>query len=533
MPAHQADRTALSDDAVAVVSDLPDSGVDRESRLTPEARIRQIILRAVRTVWLWPSLFMAAMGLWRVRLPEMWQDELVTVNVATRSTRQIFSLLQHVDAVHGAYYLFMHGWIRAFGQSPLSIRSPSILAMTGATACVALLGQRLFGQAAGLAGGFTFAVIPAVTRFAQEARSYAFVVLAVSLATLLLLLAIERSTVRTWAGYAACVAAIGYLNTVALSVLLGHLVGLLVLVERRRLRSVVLKFGLAAVAGALLASRVIYLGTQQATRQINWINQESHSLWTVWPRTFASDWLAWAVVVLLVFALIGYRQRVVFPAAVAVVPVLVIWLVSLGKLNYFFPKYLLFVVPLWAVLAGAGLTAVRWKAPLLQFAVPVMAFAALAVMSVPGQQAMRGPLSHSYYTYPDPRTSPPLAYREAAYIIAKNYRPGDGIGYPQLSKIWWFMHDKGVSYYLPAKIKPRPIFIDKSAADNQELYASECSVPERCFGNEPRVWIVLPYQTPNALGQFADDQRKLLANDYVQVYITFPPGLTVALLQHK
>jgi mannosyltransferase len=504
--------------------------MDREP---PPPREQPLVIRALRGVWLWPALFMAAIGLWRIRLPEMWQDELVTISVVSRSTRQILSLLQHVDAVHGAYYLLVHGWVRAFGESPLAIRIPSVLAMAGAAACVALIGQRLFGWTAGIAGGFVFAVVPAVTRFAQEARSYALVVLFVSLATLLLLLAIQRSTVGTWVGYGACVTAIACLNPVALSVVIGHLVGILVWAERRGLWRTVGKFGLAALVGVLPASPVVYLGTQQASRQINWINLEPHAVWVVWPRSFASDWLAWAVTALVVVALVRYRRRAAFPAAVALVPVLVIWLVSLGKLNYFFSKYLLFVIPLWAVLAGAGLTAVRWKTPILRTAVPAVGLVILAVLAIPGQKAMRGSLSHSYYTYPDPRVAEPYAYREAAHIIAKNYQPGDAIGFPQLPKIWWFMHDKGVSYYLPKNVQPRVIFIERSAAQNDDLYATECPVPERCFDNERRVWIVLPYQTANAVGQFTDEQRKLLVPGYVQVYAEFPPGLTVALMQRE
>ncbi|GII22252.1 hypothetical protein Pme01_18490 [Planosporangium mesophilum] len=520
----------MSDDAVTVVSDPPGSESDREP---PPPREQPLVIRTLRGVWLWPSLFMAGIALWRIRYAEMWQDELVTISVISRSTRQILSLLAHVDAVHGTYYLFMHYWVQVFGDGPLAVRLPSVLAMVGAVACVALIGQRLFGPIAGMAGGFVLAIVPSVTRFAQEARSYALVVLLVSLATLLLLRALGRTTVTGWVGYGVCLALIGCLNPVALSVVAGHLIGILATTGRgARLRTVG-KFSLAAVLGVLVAGPVIYQGTQQATRQINWINLEAREVWVVWPRTFASAWVAWAVTVLLVVALIAYRRRAAFAAAAALVPLLVIWLVSLGDLNYFFSKYLLFVVPLWAVLAGAGLAAVPWNSPALRAAVPAVGLLVLTAMAIPGQKAMRGALSHSYYTYPDPRVSEPYAYREAASIIAKKYQPGDAIGFPLLPKVWWFMHDKGVFYYLPQNVLPHAIFLEKSAAQNDELYATECPVPEECFGNEQRIWVVIPYHTGNAVGQFPDEQRKLLVPGYTQVYAEFPPGLTVALLQRQ
>ncbi|MGC9666980.1 glycosyltransferase family 39 protein [Planosporangium sp. 12N6] len=512
-----------------MVSDPVGSAVDRDSHPAPE----RIVLRVLRSSWFWPMIVMGGMGLWRIRLPEMWQDELVTIDVTARSTRQILALLRHVDAVHGTYYLLMHGWVRVFGDSPLAMRAPSVMAMAGAAACVALLGQRLFGRSAGIAGGLVFAMIPAVTRFAQEARSYACVVLFVALATLVLLVALERSSVWAWAGYAACVTAIGCLNAVALSVVAGHLVAVLLHDRRGRTGRTLLTFGLAVACGAVPTLPVLYLGNHQAVQQIHWINGQSHSVLVVWPRTFASAWVAWAVTALVVLAVIGHRRRTVFPVAAALVPVLVVWLASLGNLNYFFSKYLLFVVPLWAVLAGAGLTAWRWRTGLLRVAVPAAGVGVLAVLAVPGQIAMRGALSHSYLTYPDPRDSVPLAYREAATIIARNYQPGDAIGYPQLPGVWWFMHDKGINYYLPKNVKLHTVFLDKSAAENNELYGTECAVPARCFGNERRIWVVLPYKRQLAFGDFADPERALLATNYEQVYVTYPSGMTVALIQHK
>jgi mannosyltransferase len=474
-------------------------------------------------------MLMAAIGLWRIDHAQMWQDELVTVSVISRSTRQILTLLRSVDGVHGAYYLFMHGWIQVFGDSPTSLRTPSALAMAGAAACVALIGQRLFGRYVGLLSGFVFAFIPSVTRFAQEARSYAFVVLFSALATLLLLRALERSTVWRWAGYAACITAITCLNTVALSIVAGHAVGVMVWSGRGRSWSVLLKFALAAVVGVLPASPVIYLGIHQATRQVNWISHEAP--WSVWPKAFASSWMSWAVTALAALALVRYRRRAAFPAAVALTPLAAIWLASLGDLSYFFSKYLLFLMPVWAVLAGAGLAALSWKPTRLWIAAPVVGLAGLAALAIPGQIAMRGGLSHSYYTYPDPRPRSPMAYRDAAGVIAKDYQPGDAIVYQR--KFWWLMQEEGVSYYLPKDVKPHDIFLKQSAAARNELDSTECAVARECFRNERRVWIVIPYYIDDIVGQLPHEQGILFADDYVKVVVEHPPGMTVALLQHK
>ncbi len=95
--------------------------------------------------------------------------------------------------MHGAYYLFMHGWM-AVGTSPLVMRVPSLIAMTLAAgpgrrhrppACPA---RRWIGLVAGLVTALT----PAMSYYAQTARSYALVFAWVTAATLALAWALDR-----------------------------------------------------------------------------------------------------------------------------------------------------------------------------------------------------------------------------------------------------------------------------------------------------------------------------------------------------
>lgn len=482
----------------------------------------------------------AASCLWRGGRPELWQDELVTINIAARPWRHILVVLDSVDAVHGAYYLFMHGWIQVFGTSVASVRAPSALAMAGAAGCVTITGYRWFGLRAGLFAGLVFLVIPSVTRFGQEVRSYALVVLFAALATLLLTLALERPTVPRWAGYAACVAALAALSLVALALVAGHGVGLLVWYGRRRVWRAWLGFPIAAAVGVLSLLKVILLGMSQANRQVLWVPHDQP--WVVWPRIYASAAVAWAVVLLALLAWRVNRRRALVGAAVAVVPLVVVWIASLGSLSYFFSKYLLFVIPAWATLAGAGLAALRLPArvagavPVARRFVggatvlPVVALVALGAFAVPGQLAMRGRLSHSWYTYPDPRPRPPLDYSTAAKTIEDRYRPGDGIVYLR-GPHWWNMHDVGVRYYLPKDVRPRDVFLVALAADMDTLNAVECPASILCVGAEERIWVVLPLITDNAVAALNGDQTKVLDQHYVQTWVVHPSGMTVALLQ--
>ncbi|HYB82902.1 MAG TPA: hypothetical protein VED43_14925, partial [Mycobacterium sp.] len=49
-------------------------------------------------------------GAWASR-PSLWFDEAATISAsASRTLPELWRLLSHIDAVHGLYYLLMHGW---------------------------------------------------------------------------------------------------------------------------------------------------------------------------------------------------------------------------------------------------------------------------------------------------------------------------------------------------------------------------------------------------------------------------------------
>ena len=143
--------------------------------------------QAARLPWCWPALVTLAFGFYQVGRPELWRDELASWSFASRPVTEMFSAARHTGATQLAYYLLLHVWIVAFGDSADAMRALSVLAMAAAAACVALVGRRLAGARAGLVAGLVFALVPSVSRFAQEVRFYALATLVATLATLLLL----------------------------------------------------------------------------------------------------------------------------------------------------------------------------------------------------------------------------------------------------------------------------------------------------------------------------------------------------------
>ncbi|MFC9325424.1 glycosyltransferase family 39 protein [Kitasatospora sp. NPDC057015] len=522
-------------------SPAPSTDPDPPLRAGRRARhgLRAVRPRGVRAllhrVWVLPVLATLAAGLFKISTPVMWHDELATLTVVRRPTVAILAMLQNVDAVHGTYYLLLHYWILAFGESPAMLRMPTVLAMTAAAGCVALTGRRLFGSRAGLVGGLVFAMIPSVTRYGQEVRSYAFVVLAAAAALLLLLRALERPTLLRWFCYSLAVAAAAYLHLVSLTFLGAHALGVAMCWWRdRRNWRLPVGFTLSAGLGAACAYPLVKLGEVQVTRQLGWIAvPKAGDLLAIWGGVFCGTLMAGGV--LLAGALAWGTDRR-FGAALcstaAVLPVVVIWAVSrYGETSYFIPKYMFFVLPACAVLAGAGITAVRPRGV-------VAALIALGLLASQDQIVVRQPLSHAHYLYPEPLTMfVPLDYRAAATIIDEEYRPGDGAAYGQQRMAVWWGVDIGVAYYLdylPHHVKVRDVFAGTSGKDRQDLWPTVCATPATCLHDEPRIWLVSKDDgDADVLNTVYDSGRAVLQQHYTVTRVDRVSGLTVALLVRK
>jgi mannosyltransferase len=220
-----------------------------------------------------PAVTAFAVGGYQVARPSLWRDEAYTIDAASRSVTQILALLRHQDAVHGAYYLCMHVVITLFGRSETAVRLPSVVATAVAAGCVAVLGRRLATaqgaaspQLTGLLAGLLYAAVPAVTRYAQEARSYATVTAIAVIASYLLVRALGAGRRRWWAGYAAAIALIGLFNLFGLLIVAAHAATVLVASARAGRapgRAGVRSWAVAVLVAAIIAGPVLALGYRQ------------------------------------------------------------------------------------------------------------------------------------------------------------------------------------------------------------------------------------------------------------------------------
>jgi mannosyltransferase len=457
----------------------------------------------------------------------LWEDELITSDLVRRGTSSLFDTLIHQDAAFLVYGMLMHFWVAVFGDSPIALRLPTVMAMTAAAGCVALLGRRLFGAHAGLAAGLAFAVTPIVTRYGQEARVYAMVMLAATLSCLLLHRALELPDRRgRWIGYALSVTAVGLFNAVALAVLAAH--GVAVGLRYRQDRRVLRPSACALIAGLALSAPVLMQSLDQSGSVISWVPRpDAAALLTIWPQLFASSLTAGVAVALATVAWAQLAPKrlesLTLATTLAVAPTLLVWISSHGANSYFFYRYLLESLPGWSLLTGAGLAAACGEGR-KGIRAALATLAALTVVVLPELSAAHAPFSHFWY---------PVDYRGAAAQITSGYKTGDAVAYGRAAQPWDLL-DLGTAYYLPSGIEPRDVFLASSAAQNQSLSSPvECAQPVTCLGNPLRIWLVTPNTGSGPASTLTPAEAALLRARYAALNTTYLTGVSVTLLERN
>jgi mannosyltransferase len=376
--------------------------------------------------------------LWGITGASYWRDEAATMSAAQRPLGNLIRTLGNIDAVHGAYYLLIWVMVRLGGTGELVTRLPSAVAMAGAAAAVAAIGRRLVSPRAGLAAGLVFAVLPEVSLYGQDARPYAIVVALASLASYLLVRAMQDNggaRHRWLAGYAVCLAALGIVDMFGLLLIVAHAVTVALRCLRetgpgtsggqgpgagpRAARSLALGWLAAAVAGFLLASPVLALGfVQRGT--LGWLSPPGLGAVTnlrqlVGPATMADVVILAAAAGVVVSAVLGReRLRANWPGSLPALclPWLVlppaILLVASAVTPVYTLRYVLLCIPAIALLAGAGLASLGWVAG-------TAALVVAALLGWPMQLQVRSPDGHGDNV------------RQADRIVAANMRPGDAL----------------------------------------------------------------------------------------------------------
>ncbi|PWR07317.1 hypothetical protein DKT68_19885 [Micromonospora acroterricola] len=472
-------------------------------------------LRARPAVWVasfaLPGLVAAALGLWRLTGSALWADELATWGAVRLSWSQLWQLSGSVDAVLTPYYGLMKAYTAVAGTSTLALRMPSVVAITLATLVVTVLGRRVGGTGMGLLAGLIFATLPVTSRYAQEARSYAAVILGAALALLLLVLALERPTPARLIGYAAAVGFAGMLHPLnGLLMLVGHAtaVGWWQLGHHTDGWRTTRRWAAAALVGALPALGLSVWGSGQ-TAQVSWIALVNLSALQAFPeRLFHSAAVGGFILVL---AVLGVRRGAahVCLAAAAFVPVVLLFLVG-THLQVWVARYVLVVLPAMAVLAASALTRIGR-------AHAIVAVCLATILAYPAQVTIRAQAGHSQDSF------------RIAAVIGPRYRPGDVVVFPDTHpSIPWSPRDI-YERYLPT---PRPPDVLRTAPQrtNGRFLAMEC--PDAvCLGTPPRLWVVRVDNATDPLKDMAPGKQQRIRKDYRSIQRWQSPLLGISLME--
>jgi mannosyltransferase len=435
------------------------------------------------------------LALLRIGERSLWSDEYATSHAARISLSQLWRLADHVDALLTPYYVFMHVWITVFGDSASSLRLPSAAAVGVAAGATALIGRRLFGAGTGAVAGMLVAVLPSMTRYGQEARPYALAVAAATVATLLLLRALDEPTGLRWTAYSTAVVVTAGLHVVAALILVGH--GLVMLaVFRRRGDFRLLKWFMAAGVAVTLLVPFVAKGAKQGAA-IAWINAGPAELAQLPARLYGS----FPVALLVVAAALGgataisRRDRPALWLLVswAALP-MVLCYVTAPLLHLFLHRYMLFTVPACALLAAGAIHAVvggecgigrstdgRTDRSWLGVAGGAVILAAAILVAIPGQRDVRrSPVPGE----PD--------FRRIAAEISTRFVPGDAIAYSGTFRSGRLP----MEYELRDRSRPADVFAVRTPAQSGQFSAVLCTDPYLCALHTQRIWLV----TTNAAG---------------------------------
>ncbi|MDR0958933.1 MAG: hypothetical protein LBM23_00990 [Propionibacteriaceae bacterium] len=171
-------------------------------------------------------------GLARISQPGYWYDEGATIDVARRTTGEIFEVIQNVDLVHAASYLVVHWWSGVFGWSELPVRLPFLLGLCFAGAGLALIAERWCTKTIALWVTVFFVINATLASTGIEARGYAIAFACSIWAVVALMRALRTGAVWAWAAYAVLTILACYFFLYTLLIAILHLVVVWLTVRR-------------------------------------------------------------------------------------------------------------------------------------------------------------------------------------------------------------------------------------------------------------------------------------------------------------
>jgi mannosyltransferase len=363
----------------------------------------------------------AAVSLGGAGRPSFWYDEAATISASySRSLGQLWQMLSNVDAVHGLYYMLMHGWFTLLPPTEFWSRAPSGLAVGGAAAGVVVLGRQFSSRTVAVSSGVICAVLPRATWAGAEARPYALSMMAAVWLTVLLVHAARRDNAWAWLSYGIVLATSILLDIYLALMVLAHIAFLCLC---RHSRPVLVRFATTSVLAGCAVTPFVVKAVGQA-HQIIWIApvgrrtiedvvvqqyfERSPPFMIVSALVVATAIVVWRFTSAQLVQ--ADRQLLIVAIAWLVLPTAVILGWSALVHPIYTPRYLCFTAPAMALVLGVCVGALA-----------VTPWAATAIVSVFALAAAPNYL----LTQRSPYAKYDMDYSQVADLIAAKAAPGD------------------------------------------------------------------------------------------------------------
>lgn len=387
------------------------------------------------------TAFAFAVAAYRLGTKGLWLDEAVSADHARLGLAGLWRVVSGQDPNMGLYYVVLHVWVRVFGYHEAAIRSLSLLLGGLAVPVIALLGRRLFGRGAGLVAGLLLALSPFFVQYEQTARSYALLVLLVTLSSYLFVLELEQPSRAHRIGYVLISVLAVYAQYMAVFVLLVHLIALLAV---RRRATFTRQWTLVAVAVIVLCAPAVLFAARAGSSPLSWLRPPTLGSLVKLPGDEAGSNLIALVFIILagygVLRALAARERfgVGFLALWLVLPPIVDFVASRLVQPLFLDYYLIIVLPAFILLAAAGLVRLPGIPARVAALAVLVILAAIKVADWYRQPSVEG-------------------FRDASAYIIGGQRPGDRIIYYPAGTLRG--PASGVAYYeqLAGDRAPTPI----------------------------------------------------------------------------
>jgi len=470
-------------------------------------------------------LLAAAMTLRGLGEKSLWIDEVFSV-LASRNWGELWSTYAKSESNMLLYFGLLHLWLK-LGQAEFLVRALSAVSAILTVPAIYVTGKRLFGPWAGLLAALLLSVNLFFVRYAQEARSYALLLLLTTLSTYWFLRALQNRARRDWIAWVLVSTLSVYAHLFALLVLAAQALSLLA----RNLRDLPWRpLIISALAMGALALPTLVLQPLDA-HQLDWVQAPTGESVRALIRDLAGGQkgVLWGYLLLWMAGLsVGatkaavLRQRLgLWPYVLAVIwlfaPIALAYVYSLTVHPVFVDRYFIVCLSPLILLAAEGLAGVaRWRGPTRWLAV-----AALVLVMVGSWRSIS--------TWYDTRSGE--AWREVTAYVVGEAKPGDAAVFYA-----WFV-DQPFLYYRDKLGSPAYPELPKLATGSypagggSRLPDPDPAQLASLRDRYRRVWLVLSHDSLRHLGRDVQSRnlREALQRQYGAPKEVAFPGVRVLL----